>query len=406
MKAPFGGAAVIAAVVLALSPAVASAQDRSARELVELIVRDSPRARAIHAAVDVARREQDARRTVPNPTATYTRESAGFTEFLQVEQTLPAFGLRSALERAGVAAIEAAEAERDAALLALRFEALIAITRLTLESERVREAERAIREITALVEVLAIREKEGEGSKYDRLRAEQELHDGRMALAAAAIAVVEARSALQALLPPGVSVAGVSGELPAHPAGLAVDALVERALGQRAELRALERAVERFRRESEAARKARGLAPSFLAGVKRADDRDERQTGFLAGAGLTVPLFDRGNREAARWDAEAARATAEHAAATARVRAEVSGAATILEARRQAVQAFTAAAASGEDIRQIADAAYRDGAVTILELLDAYRTAARARARLIDLRLDVALAAATLQRVIGDSSWQ
>jgi outer membrane protein TolC len=406
MRARISGASAIAAALLVLSPAAASAQDRTARELVELIAAGSPRARAIHAAVDAARREQEARRTVPNPTASYTRESAGFTEFLQLEQTLPAFGLRSALQRAGVAAVEAAEAERDAALLALRSEALIAIARLTLESERVRESERAVREIQALVDVLAIREREGEGSKYDRLRAEQELHDARLTLAAAAIAVIEARAGLQTLLPPDVQVGDVHGELPQAPDALAVDALVQRALTQRSDLRALGRAVERFRRESDAARQARGIAPSFLAGLKRADDRDERQTGFIAGAGITVPLFDRGNRESARWDAEAARASAEHAAAAARVRAEVSGAATVLEARRQSLQAFSAAAASGEDIRQIADAAYRDGAITILELLDAYRTAMRTRARLIDLRLDAALAAATLQRVIGDSSWQ
>lgn len=406
MRARISGAvAAIAAAVVVLSPAGASAQDRTARELVELIVRDSPRARAIHAAVEVARREQDARRTVPNPTASYTRESAGFTEFLQVEQTLPAFGLRSALQRAGVAAVEAAEAERDAALLALRSEAFIAITRLTLESERVRESERAISDIQALVEVLAVREREGEGSKYDRLRAEQELHDARLTLAGAAIAAIDARAALQALLPPDLQAVDVTGELPPAPESLAVETLVQRALTQRSDLRALERAVERYRRESEAARKARGIAPSFLAGLKRADDRDERQTGFIAGAGITVPLFDRGTRESARWDAEAARASAEHAAAAARVRAEVSGAATILEARRQAFQAFIAAAASGEDIRRIADAAYRDGAISILELLDAYRTAMRTRARLIDLRLDAALAAAALQRVIGDSSW-
>lgn len=405
MRARISGTAAIAVAALVLSPPAAFAQERSARDLVELIVRDSPRARAIHAGVEVARREQDARRTVPNPTATYTRESAGFTEFLQVEQTLPAFGLRSALQRAGVAAVEAAAAERDAALLALRADAIVAVTRLVLESERVRESDRATREIEALVEVLAVREREGEGSKYDRLRAEQELHDARLVRATAEIAVVDARATLQALLPEGVQVGAVAGGLPGLPEALAVDALIERALRQRADLLALERLAERFRRESDAARRARGIAPSLIAGLKRADDDRERQAGFIVGAGITVPLFDRGARESARWEAEASRASAEHAAAVARVRADLAGAIAVLGARRQALQAFTTAAASAEHIREIADAAYRDGALTILELVDAYRTASRTRARLIDLRLDAALAAATLQRVLGDPSW-
>lgn len=392
-------------VMMLLAPLSAGAQDRSAREIVDIILRDGPQARAIQTSVDVVRQEQEARRTMPNPTAWYTREGAGFTEFLQVEQTLPAFGLRSALERAGVAAVEAAEAERDVAIAALRAEALVALARFAAESTRVAETERAVSEVEKLVEILAIREREGEGSKYDRLRAEQEVHEARLAQVTATAAVAEARAALEALLPPDVRLGTISVDLPQATAA-ALEALAARATAQRPELRALERAVKRFQLESDAARRARGIAPSLLAGMKRADDAGDRKTGYIAGAGLSIPLFDRGNREAARWNAEASRATAMLAATTARVRAEIAGAAAVLDLRRKAVESFSAATVSGDEIRTIADAAYRDGAITILELLDAYRTAARARARLIDLRLDAALALIALQRATGDSTWQ
>ena len=94
------------ALLVMLIPAVggdAFAQERTEQEIVEAIVRDGPRARAIRAASDVTTFAQAARRVFPNPAASYSREGAGFTEFIQVEQPLPAFGLRSALERAGVA---------------------------------------------------------------------------------------------------------------------------------------------------------------------------------------------------------------------------------------------------------------------------------------------------------------
>ena len=58
------------------------------------------------------------------PAVMYSREGAGFTEFLQVEQSLPVFGTRAALSRAGVAATAAAEAERDARLWMLRADAV------------------------------------------------------------------------------------------------------------------------------------------------------------------------------------------------------------------------------------------------------------------------------------------
>jgi hypothetical protein len=102
----------IAAASLLL-PSVATGQDRTEREVVELIVRDGPQARAIRAETEVTRREQLARLAYPNPSVTYSREGAGFTEFFQAEQSLPIFGTRDALSRAGVAATAAAEAERD-----------------------------------------------------------------------------------------------------------------------------------------------------------------------------------------------------------------------------------------------------------------------------------------------------
>ena len=100
----------IAAVGLVV-PSVAAAQDRAERDVIDLIVRDGPQARAIRAEADVVRREQLARLAYPNPGVTYSREGAGFTEFLQIEQALPVFGTRAALSRAGVAATAVAGLE-------------------------------------------------------------------------------------------------------------------------------------------------------------------------------------------------------------------------------------------------------------------------------------------------------
>jgi outer membrane protein TolC len=54
---------------------------------------------------------------------------------------------------------------------------------------------------------------------------------------------------------------------------------------------------------------------------------------------------------------------------------------------------------------QIAVVAYREGEVGILELLDAVRTASRARIRSIDLRLGVRLSQIALERAVGDTLW-
>ena len=62
-----------------------------------------------------------------------------------------------------------------------------------------------------------------------------------------------------------------------------------------------------------------------------------------------------------------------------RIRSEIVGAVEVLSLRQAAVSQEQEGA--GEELAQIAEVAYREGEVGILELLDAVRTASRARIR-------------------------
>jgi len=384
-------------------PSLAIAQDRTEREVVDLIVRDGPRARAIRAETEVTRREQFARLAYPNPSVLYSREGAGFTEFLQVEQLLPVFGVRAALSRAGVEATAAAEAERDARLSILRADATTAVARLIAEQDRLQAAESHAREVERLIELLRTREREGEGSRFDRLRAEQEFRDTRQSITTAAVAVAEVRATISAMLPRDIVLGRlVSAESQQSPPAQ-LDALITRAKSSRAELRALERAGTRADLEAHAARKARLPAPIVFGGLKRADDASGRERGGVFGVNVSLPLFDAGGREAARWSAERARVDAERAVVGALIRAEITRASEALALRQTAVAQDQDAA--GDELLRIAEVAYREGEVGILELLDAVRTASRARTRSIDIRLDARLAQIALERAVGDVLW-
>jgi outer membrane protein, heavy metal efflux system len=384
-------------------PSLVMAQDRTEREVVELIVRDGPQAQAIRAETDVARREQLARLAYPNPAVTYSRESAGFTEFLQVEQALPIFGSRGALSRAGDAATAAAEAERDARLWLLRSEAAAAVARLVAEQARLESTEAHTREVERLLDILRTREREGEGSRFDRLRAEQELGDARQLVTSAAVSVVAARATLSGMLPPDVVLTKVVGAPSSpHPA-VPAETLMARATTTRAELRALQQSAQRTTFEADAARRLRLPSPNVFGGVKRADDDAGRETGGVFGLSLSIPLFDVGGRDVARWAAERARIDAERASIEYRIRSEITGASAALSMRQVAISQDQQGAA--KELVQIAEVAYREGEVGILELLDAVRTASRARIRSIDLRLDARLAQIALERAVGDTLW-
>jgi cobalt-zinc-cadmium efflux system outer membrane protein len=392
----------IAAVGL-LAPSAVAAQDRTEREVVELILRDGPQAQAIRAETDVARREQSVRLAYPNPSVTYSREGAGFTEFFQAQQTLPIFGVRPALSRAGDAATAAAEADRDARLWLLRSEAASAVARVVAGQARVESARAQVREIERLIEILRTREREGEGSRFDRLRAEQELRETSQLAASAAVGLAEARGAVSGMLPGGVPVRAIAGSPIASELPPPIETLLTRAAATRPEFRALQQLDRRALFEAEAAQKSRLPSPSLFGGVKRADDVSGRETGAVFGVSVALPLWDSGGREAARWDAERARVQAERASIEYRIRSEVTAASEILTVRQAALSEEQPGAA--DELTQIAVVAYREGEVGILELLDAVRTAARARNRGIDLRLDTRLAQITLERAVGDVLW-
>lgn len=384
-------------------PSLALAQDRTERDVIDLIVRDGPQARAIRAGTEVIRREQLARLAYPNPAVTYSREGAGFTEFLQIEQSLPVFGTRAALSRAGVAATAAAEAERDARLWALRTDAAAAVARLTSAQARLDAAEAHTGQVDRLIEILRAREREGEGSRFDRLRSEQELRDARQLATSAAVDLAEARARVSAMLPRDVTVGRITPISAPPPAPPSVDALMTRAQSTRAELRALQRSAERAGLESVAARRARLPVPTVFGGLKRADDESGRERGGVFGVTVSLPLFDRGEREVARWQAERSRLEAERASIEQQVRAEIARASEALALRQAAVS--DDAEAEGDELARIAEVAYREGEMGILELLDAVRTAFRARLRSIELRRDARVAQIALESAVGDVLW-
>jgi outer membrane protein TolC len=392
----------IVALGLAM-PHVAAGQERTERDIVELVVRDGPQARAIRAESEVTRVEQAARLAYPNPSVSYSREGAGFTEFLQLEQALPLFGIRAALTRAGLAATAAAQAERDARLWRLRADARTAIARLAAEQARLTASSSLVERLERLIAVLRTREQEGEGSRFDRLRAEQELRDARQLVTASSVAVADARGGLSSLLPRDVIVTRVAVDPHRSQTAVPLESLMARAGTARAELQALHRSAEHATLEADASRKARWPAPALVGGLKRSDTEKGREHGGVFGVSASLPLFDAGRRDAARWAAERTRVDAERAALEHEIGREVARAVEALALRQAALAGDESGAA--DDLTRIAAIAYREGEVGILEVLDAERTASRARLRTIDLSLDARLAEIALERAVGEPLW-
>ncbi len=152
--------------------ASAVAQALTERQALQLL-RESPYYRELEARVEVTRAERRRGTLYPNPSATAAFEGAGRTDFYLIEQPLAVNGRRRLLRQAGESAVAATRAEADYELRFLEADVRRTFQQLIYVQERRETISRNIEELSELVRILREREGAGEGSKFDRLRAER-----------------------------------------------------------------------------------------------------------------------------------------------------------------------------------------------------------------------------------------
>jgi len=359
----------------------------------------SPRRVALDEAVAAVEAEGRGRALLSNPNVVYSREGAGFTEFLQLEQTLPFSGRRKLLERSGEARTAAAGASRDAAWWDQRIALRFAFYDLVAAQQRVSALGGTLFALRELTAILATRERLGEGSRYDRLRGEREISEVAADLGAAEAAVAASLGRVRAFVP---ATGTATGSLDVPEIALTVEELVSRSLAARAELRAVEGTLATLALERQAADRLRRPDPTVNAGMKRANTGLANDTSFVAGISVPIPSFNRGQYEVARISAEERSFVAVRESIVRRVRAEIAGAYEAVAARRRALAGYrTTQTLGGAELVRIARVAYQEGELGILELLDAVRVERLARLREIDLAAAAKAAQLELDRAAG-----
>lgn len=391
--------------MLAVMPC--SAQELTEQDAVQRFERENAQARALSARVGVVRAETRAWSLPPNPAVTYSREdSAGVQDsFLLVQQSLPFSGRLRLLHRAGSSTVAAAEAESAYQLLQLRSDLRAAFYGLLLAQARVALLESWVPQIKEIVRILQEREREGEGSAYDRLRAERELADAEATLASTRVILAQARGRLASFFAPGTDAVSLvaKGDFVAGAALPALEELLPRSLTVRGDYLASQRQLERFGHERRAAERLRIPEPILSAGLKRTTLPGVRDNGYSVSVTVPIPLFNRGQTEVERARAARERTQAELAAQRQQVETEVRAAYEGLRLRRQiAGQYAKELGQKGVELPRIAQIAYQLGEQGILELLDAYRTGLFSRLQVLELAWSAKQAEIELNRAVGE----
>lgn len=391
--------------------ATSAAQTWTEARVLELFAQQSPQAIAARAQVAVTRAEARGRALYSNPSFSYSREGAGYTEFFQAEQAVPVTGRVGLLRQSVMPAVAAAEADADGVVWRLRAEVRSAFYQLLALQNREQVLKDTTEDLQEVIRVLAAREKEGEGTRFDRLRWERELVEIRAEMASLAAQSAQAKARLLELLPQGTEIARVEGTV-APPEELpAVDDLLGRALAARSEIRAANQLIARFRLEQQAAGRLRYPEPVIAGGLKRADVSalspggslaDRTQNGVFVGVTIPIPSFNRGQTEVVRLQAEQARIEAQRRALEHEIRAQVNGAYATLQLRRTALGSYRQELGGrNEELLKIVRTAYQEGAAGILELLDVFRLQRQSQQRVIELGAAVREAQIELERALG-----
>ncbi len=374
------------------------------QKVVDTFQGQSPFAREARARVAAAQAEARGRTLYANPNVSYTREGAGFTEFYQAEQAIALNGRLRLLRQAGDSYVRATEAEGAFDLWQARTNLRLAFYDLLAGQQRAAVYDAALAEIESILRVLHDREREGEGSAFDRIRTERERAELRAELALVQAEAGLSRARLSAFLPSDTSIPQVAGVLDTTFPLPEPGSLVQRALAVREDYRAEQRKGEQYGLERQAAERLRIPEPVVSAGLKRAEVAPNRvASGTVVSVSLPVPLFNKGQTEVARFSAGQQRVAARLQLLERQIRASIDGMLHAFLIRSQARDRYRQElAGAGAELVKIATLAYQEGEIGILQLLDAYRSQRQGQLRMIDIQAAVKQAQIELERVVGE----
>lgn len=363
-----------AAVVCLLANGPAFTQALTESEAVARGLAQADIRAVLAARLDIAEGNVDAAGRWSNPELEYSQESLDLPGGESEERSL---WIRQRLNVAGVHGLERDAAERMQLAEAARTEfakreIVRDIRRLFYralaaeqESQTISAWRSRLEELTVAVER---RVAAGDASRYDHLRLARELALIQGQAFDLAAAAESARDRLFSLI--GGQPARLGGTLlpPASGAAAAADIVADHPL-----LDALDAEAASATLSARAA--AREAWPEVTVGVGRRELEEPGRDadGNLVMLGVEVPLFDRGDGKQYAAESRARRLRAERALTVNRLSAEARSIVREIRARRDAALLLQPADQNPDSLSGIAESAYAEGEIGVMELIDAHR---------------------------------
>lgn len=392
--------AALASAFWAITAPVA-AEPITLEQAVAHAVANSPRIAISRARIEAAEGRARQAGVSPNPEVSLEVENfAGTGPLRNFQSTETTLAVSQRLEVGGQRAARraVAAAERDVAVIQLEREQAelardteLAFADLATASLRVQAAQEIARRAAQLAQTARVLVEAGRDPPLRQLRAEAELAEASAAEIEAFGQLVIARQQLATLIGSDDPELVAVGDAPA---------VTE--ISTDTDFRSINERVAVAERVAAAARVdlARTVATpdvTVSGGVRRFNDG--RDTAFLAGVSVPIPIRDRNRGGIAEAQAEALATELQQALVRNAARRDQYQARTLFQAAELRLRTLEGPSlAQAEEAARLAQIGYAAGRFTFVELLDAQSALTSARRAIIDARLDRARALAALRR--------
>lgn len=355
------------------------------RAFLQLVERNNPDLAAAVQQRAIAEGEALAARAYPNPELeastgpwrSRTGAGSGSAQSFALTQPIDLPSVRTPRIGAAAAGVEAADAQLNAARVAIGAQARLAFNDLLLRQREEQTAREAAALLGQIEERVRRRVEVGDAPRFELVRAQAESLAAQNELAASRLRVEEGRATLRRLtanvLPVQFEARG-GEQPPAEPPALA--ALQSEVIAAHPSLRALAAERDRAQRRLELEKALRAPQPALRAG----ETRDPETRATVLGLTITVPLWNRRDGQIAQARAAINLAAAQQEQQRVLLLRELDSAHARMSIAQRQIETFEAGLLrSAEAALEAAQAAYRFGERSFLEVLDAQRTLRKVR---------------------------
>lgn len=263
-----------------------------------------------------------------------------------------------------------------------------------------------LKRIKSMTETVSHLAGAGEASGYDKRRLEREVQIAQTRLSATEADASRSRALLAGLIARPISQSDtLDGSL--IPDTLPALEMLASNIARHPDFASLEAQAAAFERDRQAANRLKVPDVTLGLGTKNRQEPRFADNGLMLSMSLPIPVFNFGQAQEQHAKSQAMMAQAERSLRLSRAQAELTGVWDQAMQLREAALSFqNKSVTDSQALSRIAEASYRAGEGSLLELLDAYRSELEANAMQLDLSLRARLARIELDALTGVTQYE